>query len=70
MDQQTRVARFGSPPPQDAWISGGGRWDHVELSPSLACKNAFPEMVQFERKLARRDKSERQAKRDAQPAAT
>jgi hypothetical protein len=64
MNTADRVARYGNPTPGDAWISGG-RWDHVELSPSLASKHAFPEMTRLLQKLARRDGLERKAKAQA-----
>lgn len=61
MNTVDRIARYGNPTPQDAWISGA-RWDHVELPPSLASKHAFPGIVALTHKLARRDGQERKAK--------
>lgn len=68
MNTVDRVAKYGNTTPGDAWISGG-RWDHVEVSPSLASKHAFPGIGVLLRKLARRDGQERKAKAAQQPVA-
>lgn len=60
MNQVDRVARYGSPTPQDAWISGG-RWNHVEVSPSLSAKHAFPELRKIQAAFRRRDRRAQQA---------
>lgn len=62
MNASDRVAKYGNPTPSDSWINGG-RWHHVEVSPSLASKHAFPAMAVLLRKLAR----ERATKRDNNP---